>query len=131
MSGYTIKRVADVADVLGDYPGEMQLMSGPLETEQVAVTYRRMPQYSGGKGSHGHYHRTQEELYFVFSGRLLFKLDDEVVEVVGPACVRVPPSTARSIWNDDPEDGHLLIISTKLPADAPEDAVLVENFWPE
>ena len=131
MSGYTIKRVEDVSDALGDYPGEMRLMSGPLETEQVAVTYRRMPQNSGGKGSHGHYHHTQEELYFVFSGRLQFKLDDEVVDVVGPACVRVAPSTARSIWNDEPEDGHLLIISTKLPADAPEDAVLVENFWPE
>ena len=131
MGDYTIKKAEEVGDVLGDYPGEMRLMSGPLATEQVAVTYRRMPQYSGGKGSHGHYHRTQEELYFVFSGRLLFKLDDEIVEVVGPACVRVPPSTARSIWNDEPEDGHLLIISTRMPDGSPDDAVLVEDFWPE
>ena len=131
MSGYTIKRVDECADVLGDYPGEMMLMSRDLGNEQVAITYRRMPQHSGGKGSHGHYHRTQEELYFVFSGRLQFKLDDEVVEVVGPACVRVAPSTARSIWNDEPEDGHLVIVSTRLPDDAPDDAVLVEDFWPE
>src|SRR3954471_2136362 len=131
MSGYTIKQVEDVGDALGDYPGEMRMLSGALDTEQVAVTYRRMPQNSGGKGSHGHYHRTQEELYFVFSGRLQFKLDDEVVDVVGPACVRVAPSTARSIWNDEAEDGHLLIISTRMPDGAPDDAVLVENFWPE
>ena len=37
MGDYTIKRVADVADVLGEYPGEMQLLSGPLGTEQVAA----------------------------------------------------------------------------------------------
>jgi mannose-6-phosphate isomerase-like protein (cupin superfamily) len=131
MSGYTIKRCVEVPDALGDYPGEMQMLSGPLGTEQVAITYRRMPQHSGGKGSHGHYHRTQEELYFVFSGRLQFKLDDEVVEVEGPACVRVAPPTVRSIWNDEPEDGHLVIVSTRLPDDAGDDAVLVENFWPE
>ena len=131
MGDYTIKRCDEVADALGDYPGEMMMMSRDLGTEQVAVTYRRMPQHTGGKGSHGHYHQTQEELYFVFSGRLQFKLDDEVVEVVGPACVRVPPATARSIWNDEPEDGHLLIMSTRRPDDAPDDAVLVENFWPE
>ena len=131
MSAYTIKRLEEVGDVLGDYPGEMRLLTRPLENEQVAITFRRMPQYSGGKGSHGHYHQTQEELYYVISGRLQFKLDDEVIEVGGGTAVRCAPSTVRSIWNDEPEDGHLLIISTRLPDDAPEDAVLVEDFWPE
>jgi mannose-6-phosphate isomerase-like protein (cupin superfamily) len=131
MSGYTIQRVDDVGDVLGDYPGEMRMMTGPLQNEQVAITYRRMPRHTGGKGSHGHYHRTQEELYFVFSGRLQFKLGDEVVDVQGPACVRVAPSTPRSIWNDEAEDGHLLIASTRLPDGSPDDAVIVEDFWPE
>ena len=131
MSGYTIKRLEEVGDVLGDYPGEMRLLTRPLENEQVAITFRRMPQFSGGKGSHGHYHRTQEELYYVISGHLQFKLDDAVIEVEGGTAVRCAPSTVRSIWNDEPEDGHLLIISTRLPDDAPEDAVLVEDFWPE
>ena len=131
MSGYTIKQLEEVGDVLGDYPGEMRMLTRDLGNEQVAITYRRMPQHSGGKGSYGHYHRTQEELYFVISGKLQFKLDDEVVDVVGPSCVRVAPSTARSIWNDEPEDGHLIIVSTRLPDGSPDDAVIVDDFWPE
>ena len=64
MSDYTIKRLEEVTDVLGDYPGEMRMMTTDLEAEQVAFTYRRMPQHTGGKGSYGHRHREQEEIYF-------------------------------------------------------------------
>jgi hypothetical protein len=56
------------------------MLEGPLECERVAVTYRRMPQRTGGKGSYGHRHHTQEEVYVVLSGRLEFKLDDDVVD---------------------------------------------------
>jgi uncharacterized cupin superfamily protein len=130
MADWTILRVEDAPDSFGgSYPGEMRFLSDPLGCEQVAVTYRRMPQHTGGKGSHGHYHKTQEELYFVISGTLQAKLDDEIVDVTGPAIVRVPPHVARSFWNDRAEDAHLLIASTKI-AD-PDDAVLVEDFWPE
>ena len=132
MPGYTVRVLDEVTNIFeGNYPGEMRMITYDIGAEQVALTYRRMPQHTGGKGSYGHFHKEQEELYLVLSGRLQFKLDDEVVEVVGPACVRVAPSTARSIWNDEPEDGHLLIISTRMPDGAPDDAVLVENFWPE
>jgi mannose-6-phosphate isomerase-like protein (cupin superfamily) len=128
MAGYTIRTVAEVPDVLGDYPGEMQMMTGPLGNEQVAVTYRRMPQHTGGKGGYGHYHKTQEELYFVLSGRLQFKLGDDVVDVGRPAAVRVAPEVVRSVWNNEAEDAELLIISTKIDAD--DDAVVVPDFWP-
>jgi mannose-6-phosphate isomerase-like protein (cupin superfamily) len=130
VGGYTIVAAGELEDALGDYPGEMFMYSKPLGTEQVAVTYRRMPQYTGGKGSHGHYHKTQEELYFVLRGTLLFKLDNEVVEVKRGSVVKVPPEVARSIWNDDPEDGEVVIISTK-DTDPDGDAVLVDDFWPE
>ena len=46
-----------------------------LGSEQVAFTYRRMPQHTGGKGSYGHRHKRQEEIYFVVSGKLQFKLE--------------------------------------------------------
>ncbi len=36
MSDYTIKHIAEVQDVLGDYPGEMRMMTGDLGSEQVA-----------------------------------------------------------------------------------------------
>jgi mannose-6-phosphate isomerase-like protein (cupin superfamily) len=130
MADWTILPVEDVPDAFGDsYPGEMRMLTAPLGSEQVALTYRRMPQHTGGKGSHGHYHKTQEELYFVISGTLQAKLDDEVIDVRGPAIVRVPPHVVRSFWNDKPEDAHLLIASTKI--EDPNDAVLVEDFWPE
>jgi mannose-6-phosphate isomerase-like protein (cupin superfamily) len=131
VSGYTIKRLDEVADVLGDYPGEMRMLSYDLETRQVALTFRRMPQHTGGKGGYGHYHRTQEEVYYVISGRLQFKLDDEVVELDGGSVVRVAPETVRSVWNDEPGDAELLILSTRLADSAEEDAVVVEDFWPD
>ena len=53
MPGYTIKRLEDVPDVLGDYPGEMRMLTSDLGAEQVALTYRRMPQHTGGMGSYG------------------------------------------------------------------------------
>ena len=65
MPGYTITTLDDVPDVLGDYPGEMRMLTTGLGSEQVALTYRRMPQHTGGKGSYGHRHATQEEIYFV------------------------------------------------------------------
>jgi mannose-6-phosphate isomerase-like protein (cupin superfamily) len=130
MADWTILPVDDAPDAFGgSYPGEMRFLTSPLGCEQVALTYRRMPQHTGGKGSHGHYHKTQEELYFVISGTLQAKLDDDVIDVRGPAIVRVPPHVVRSFWNDEPGDAHLLIASTKI-AD-PDDAVLVEDFWPE
>jgi uncharacterized cupin superfamily protein len=130
MSDYTITRLTDVADAFGGrYPGEMRFMTGALGTEQVAITHRRMPPQSGGKGSYGHRHQTQEEVYFVISGRLQFKLGDDVVDVEGPAAMRVAPQVVRSVWNDGPDDAELLIVSLRVD-DPRADAALVEDFWP-
>lgn len=128
MSGYTAARAEDAPDQLGDYPGEMRLLTSLIDAEQVAISYRRMPQHTGGKGSYGHYHRTQEEIYFVVSGTLQFKVGEDVVELGKGGVVRVAPETARSVWNDEPEDAELVIVSTKI-AD-PNDAVIVQDFWP-
>lgn len=131
MAEYTIARLEDVPDVLGDYPGEMRMLTQALGAEQVVFTYRRMPQHTGGKGSYGHRHKTQEEIYFVASGKLQFKLGDEVVELEKGAAVRVPPQTWRSVWNDEPEDAELIIVSKRIEEGSAEDAEYLENFWPE
>ena len=130
MADYTIIKREDADDVLGDYPGEMRMLTGPLGAEQVALTWRRMPQHTGGKGGYGHRHRNQEELYLVLEGELQFKLGDDVIDVPAGCAVRVPASTWRSVWNDKPEDAELVICSVKA---GPEDseAELLENFWPE
>src|SRR5207248_8426344 len=93
---YTIREIAAAPDAFdGKYPGEMRFLGAPLAAEQVALTYRRMVPGSGGKGSYGHRHRTQEEIYLVLRGRLEFKLDDDVVEVGPHTAVRVAPQVAR------------------------------------
>jgi mannose-6-phosphate isomerase-like protein (cupin superfamily) len=129
MSAYRVIRAEDVPDVLGDYPGEMRFMTGPLESEQVAITYRRMPRNTGGKGGYGHRHKTQEEIYFVASGTLQFKLDDEVVDIAAPGAVRVAPHVVRSVWNDGPHDAELIIVSPRIP-NSHADPEIVEGFWP-
>jgi mannose-6-phosphate isomerase-like protein (cupin superfamily) len=130
MSDTTIVRLDDVPDVFGGkYPGVMRMLSGPLSSEQVAFTYRVMPPGSGGKGSYGHRHRTQEEVYFVVSGTLQFKLEDEVVDVGAGTAVRVAPGVTRSVWNGSDADADLIIVSTRS-ADPRADVELVADFWP-
>jgi uncharacterized cupin superfamily protein len=131
MSGYTVISLDDAPDVLGDYPGEMRFLTGPLDAEQVALTYRRMPPGTGGRGSYGHRHTTQEELYLVVDGTLTFKLDDDLLEAGPGAAVRVAPSTARSVHNDTDEDAILVIASIKLPDGSPDDHEKVPDFWPD
>jgi mannose-6-phosphate isomerase-like protein (cupin superfamily) len=131
MAEYQIVRLDDVVDWLGDYPGEMRGITYAIGAEQVALTHRRMPQHTGSKGSYGHRHKTQEELYFVLSGKLLFKLNDEIVEVGARQAVRVPPQTWRGVWNDEPEDAELIIVSTRISDDPSADTeTTAEDFWP-
>lgn len=130
MSDYTIRALSEVPDAFGGrYPGEMRFMAHELATTQVALTHRRMPAQSGGKGGYGHRHKTQEEVYVVLSGSVQFKLDDDLVDVDAPAAVRVAPEVVRSVWNEGPDDATLLIVSTRLD-DPRADGEIVEGFWP-
>jgi mannose-6-phosphate isomerase-like protein (cupin superfamily) len=131
MADYTVRQLEDLPDVLGDYPGEMRMSSaGDLGNEQIAFTWRRMPAQTGGKGSYGHRHRTQEEIYFVASGTLQFKLEDEVMELGAGTVVRVAPQVARSVWNEGPEDAVLIMCSPQSD-DPLADVEQVAGFWPE
>jgi len=108
----------------------MRFFTGHLGAEQLAFTHRLMPPGSGGKGGYGHRHKTQEEIYFVISGTLQFKLDDDIVEVDGPSAVRVAPNVVRSIFNDGPDDAEVVICSVRLD-DPRADGEIVDGFWPE
>ena len=130
MADYQVVKLADVEDWLGDYPGEMRGITYAIGAEQVAITHRRMPQHTGSKGSYGHRHKTQEEIVFVLAGRLQFKLNDEIIELEKHDAIRIPPETWRGIWNDEPEDAEIVIVSTRL-AEPGVDAEYQEDFWPE
>src|SRR5204862_88444 len=89
MTDYTIIKREDVDDVLGDYPGEMRMLTGALGAEQVALTWRRMPQHTGGKGGYGHRHKSQEELYFVLArGLRSSERKMRTSTTVAPSCSR-------------------------------------------
>jgi mannose-6-phosphate isomerase-like protein (cupin superfamily) len=127
---YTVCAIGDVPDVFGgQYPGAMRMLSDPLGSEQISITYREMPPGSGGKGGYGHHHLTQEEIYVVIAGTLEFKLGEEVCEIGPLTAVRVPPQTVRSVWNEGPDDVALVIVSTRS-RDPRDDVELVEDFWP-
>jgi mannose-6-phosphate isomerase-like protein (cupin superfamily) len=131
MADWTIKKLEELADVLGDYPGEMRMSAASdLGNEQVAFTWRRMPAQTGGKGSYGHRHKTTEEIYFVASGMLQFKIEDEVMDVGEGTVVRMAPQVTRSVWNEGPDDAVLIMCSVRTD-DPGADVETVEGFWPE
>jgi mannose-6-phosphate isomerase-like protein (cupin superfamily) len=131
MSEYQIVKLDEVPDWLGDYPGEMRGITYAIGAEQVALTHRRMPQNTGSKGSYGHRHKEQEELYFVLSGKLQFKFGDEIVELGKHEAVRVPPGTWRGVWNDEPEDAELIIVSRRIDDPQGDTEQSADDFWPE
>ena len=131
VTDWTIKTLEEIPDVLGDYPGEMRMSAASeLGTEQVGFTWRRMPAQTGGKGSYGHRHKTMEEVYFVASGTLQFKLEDEVIDVEEGSVVRVAPHVARSMWNEGPDDAVVIMVSVRSE-DPSGDVESVPDFWPE
>jgi uncharacterized cupin superfamily protein len=129
MGGYTVIERTDADDVMGEYPGEMRMLTFPLGTEQVAITWRHMPPDTGGKGSYGHSHKSQEEVIYVISGRLQVKLDDEVVELGPGMAVRIAPDVVRSVHNDGPDDAELMLVSVRVD-DVRKDVDMHDDFWP-
>jgi mannose-6-phosphate isomerase-like protein (cupin superfamily) len=130
MASYTIRKLEEIPDVSGDYPGEMRMSAaGDLGNEQVAFMWRRMPAQTGGKGSYGHRHKTVEEIYVVIDGTVQFKLEDEILDLGPGNVVRCSPECVRSVWNEGPEDATLFIFS-KRSDDPSEDVEKVDGFWP-
>ena len=132
MGDYKVVKREDATDWMGEYPGfgEMRSFTDALDAEQVAFTWRLMPPGTGGKGSYGHRHKDQEEIYFVTRGTVQFKLGDDVVEVGPHSAVRVGTDEFRSVHNDGPEDAELIICSIRAKGDEAEGDKL-DDFWPD
>ncbi len=132
MGDYKVVKREDATDWMGEYPGlgEMRSFTDALDAEQVAFTWRLMPPGTGGKGSYGHRHKDQEEIYFVTRGTVQFKLGDDVVEIGPHSAVRVGTDEFRAVHNDGPEDAELIICSIRAKGDEAEGDKL-DDFWPE
>ena len=129
---YKVAERSEATDFMAAYPGfgELRSYTDLLGAEQVALTWRVMPPGTGGRGSYGHRHRTQEELVFVISGTVTFKVGDDVFEVGPKAAVRIAPHAVRSIHNDTGEDAELMLCSIRV-ADLEAEVETVDGFWPE
>ena len=103
-------------DFMADYPGfgEMRHYADALGCEQVAFSWRQMPPDTGGRGSYGHRHPGQEEIYFVVAGTLTFKVGDDVFEAGPQTAVRMTGDAFYSVHNDSGDDAELVIMSTRL-----------------
>jgi hypothetical protein len=52
-----------------------------------------------------------------------------VIEAGKGTAIRVAPEVVRSVWNDEPEDGELVIVSKRI-VDPQNDTGSVPGFWP-
>src|SRR5690349_11752563 len=126
---YTIASREDAIDFMADYPeyGEQRWYTSAVLGEQVSFSWRRMKPGTGGRGSYGHRHPGQEEVYLVISGVVTFKIDDDVFEAPPQTAVRVAGHPFRSVHNDTGEEAELLIFSPRLDEPPTEKQ---EGFWP-
>ena len=131
-SDYSIAAREDAQDYMAEYPGfgELRSFGGAVDAEQVAFSWRLMPPGTGGRGSYGHKHATQEEIVFVVSGTVTFKIGDDVFEAGPKTAVRIAPHAVRSIHNDGADEAEVILCSIRID-DVREDVELEEGFWPE
>jgi len=120
----------EAVDWMAQYPGfgEMRWYSDALGTQQVSFSWRRMAPDTGGRGSYGHRHPGQEEIYFVVAGTVTFKVGDEVFEAGPQTAVRLTGEQFYSVHNDSDEDAELVLMSTRDPQARTERQ---DEFWPE
>src|SRR4051812_50155892 len=127
---YSIAHRQEALDFMADWPeyGEQRWYSEALGTEQVSFSWRRMLPGTGGRGSYGHRHPGQEEIYFVAGGTLTFKVADDVFEAGPQTAVRMTGEDFYSVHNDTNADAELVIMSTRLKQPQTERQ---DDFWPE
>jgi mannose-6-phosphate isomerase-like protein (cupin superfamily) len=106
----------------------MRWYSDAAGCEQVSFSWRQMPPKTGGRGSYGHRHPGQEEVYFVISGNVTFKVGDDVFEAGPQTAVRMTGEEFYSVHNDADADAELFLFSTRR-----EDATTEQqqDFWPD
>src|SRR4051812_35866314 len=126
---YTVASREDAIDFMADYPeyGEQRWYTSAIAADQVSFSWRRMRPRTGGRESYGHRHPGQEEVYFVISGIVTFKIDDDVFQARPQTGVRVAGDASRSAHNDPDDEAELLIFSPRLDEPPTEKQ---DDFWP-
>jgi mannose-6-phosphate isomerase-like protein (cupin superfamily) len=128
IDAYTVASREEALDIMAEYPGygEQRWYTNAAAAQQVSFAWRRMPPRTGGRGSYGHRHPGQEEVYFVISGVITFKIDDDVFEAGPQTAVRVGGDAFRSVHNDTDDEAQLVMFSIRLEQPPTE---LRDDFW--
>ena len=104
--GYAVANLSD----LGEGPGFRKIRTNLGVTAFGANAIVLPPTYETGR----HYHDEQEELYFVFRGRVEFTFGDGSSHLLGPGgLARVDAATVRKIKNVGEEPALYLITGGK------------------
>jgi mannose-6-phosphate isomerase-like protein (cupin superfamily) len=117
----------DIGPVFDGAPGlEFRAATKPLELEESALSYQRVP--PGCRFPYGHTHRTQEEVYVVVDGSGRMKVDDELVELKQWDAVRVPPGMWRG-YEAGPDGLEILVIGAPNLGEDPREDVDGRRGW--
>lgn len=109
--------------------GVFKMFKGPLEAEQVTISYRTFPPKSGQRDSgKAHKHEQIEEVVYLVSGELLVKLDDEIITMRAGDALRISPEVMRAYQNDGSEE-TIAVIASPVLADQKSDGIHAEDFW--
>ena len=126
MAGYAVRNLREIEDSaqkFGLAPDvEAHFGRGPLEAERSGVSLQRLA--PNVRGSFGHRHRDQEEIYVVVGGGGRAKLEDDVVDLQPWDALRVAPETMRC-FEAGPEGLELLAFG----AGAAGDTDMVPGWW--
>ena len=131
MSDYTHANLKqDVPDsaVEGDLSPDLEarFAAKALGLQNSGLSYQRLA--PNVRGSFGHRHKRQEELYVIVGGGGRIKVGDDVVELRQWDAVRVPAETMRAF--EAGPDG-LELLAYGAPATGPGDAELAQGWWGE
>jgi mannose-6-phosphate isomerase-like protein (cupin superfamily) len=126
MPSYTIKNFNDIETPNPNPDRDAKFARSHIDSEHVGVSYFRYgPNF---RGTGGHSHREQEEVYVVISGAGRVKLDDEIRDLKQWDVVRVSPSVVRA-FEGGPEGMELIVAANDRPEGG--DGVRADDFWPE
>jgi uncharacterized cupin superfamily protein len=132
VAGYKVVEREEALDFMAQFPGygEQRWYTQALGTEEVGFSWRSMPPGTGGRGSYGHRHPGREEIYFVISGKVTFKVGDDVFEAAPHTAVRMTGEDFYSIHNDTDSEAELFIIGPRIE-DLDAGTERQDDFWPE
>ena len=128
---FTLRNIKeDLEDVGPRFDGAPELefrgATKPLELENSALSYQRVP--PGYRFPYGHTHMKQEEVYVVLSGSGRMKIDDEIVELKQWDAVRIPPGSWRG-YEAGPEGLEILVIGAPYLGEDPREDVDGQRDW--